>query len=121
MSEPTNSGFPFAEMPDADGLDFASIFGGAHSGAAPSDVNPFEAALAQQASPPASVPPAKSQETAPQPAAQTAPQPTPVPPAAQSAQHEQPAPAPAVQPAAPDTQPALDIDPLPGRRSPTPV
>ena len=112
MSEPTNSGFPFAEMPDADGLDFASIFGGAHSGAAPSDVNPFEAALAQQASPPASVPPAQSQETAPQPAAQTAPQPTPVPPAAQSAQPVQPAPAPAVQPAAPDTQPALDIDPL---------
>ena len=46
MSEPNNSGFPFAPAAEGD-LDIDAIFGGV-SGAA-SDVNPFEAALAQQA------------------------------------------------------------------------
>ena len=57
MSEPNNSGFPFTEM-TGDGLDIASIFGGASGGTTPSSVNPFEAALAQQAPPAAPVPPA---------------------------------------------------------------
>ena len=88
MSEPNNSGFPFTEM-TGDGLDIASIFGGASGGTTPSSVNPFEAALAQQAPPAAPVPPA---------------QPQPVPPVAQqpafqNVQPIPPAPAPVVQPA----------------------
>ena len=51
MSEQINSGFPFTDASEAEGLDFDAIFGGTPSGAAPSDVNPFEAALAQQPAP----------------------------------------------------------------------
>ncbi len=98
MSEQSNSGFPFAELSGGEGLDIDAIFGGAPNGGAPSNVNPFEAALAQQAVPPAPIPQTQPQEAAPQPMAQAAQQPV-------LAQ-------PAVQPEAPATQPALDIDPL---------
>lgn len=43
MSEPNNSGSPFAPASEG-GLDIDAIFGGAFGAA--SDVNPFEAALA---------------------------------------------------------------------------
>ena len=113
MSEPNNSGFPFTEM-TGDGLDIASIFGGASGGTTPSSVNPFEAALAQQAPPAAPTAQAQPQTAAPQPAPQAAPQPAapvfqtvqPVPPA------PAPAPVPAAQPVTPAPQPPLDIDPL---------
>ena len=113
MSEPNNSGFPFTEM-TGDGLDIASIFGGASGGTTPSGVNPFEAALAQQAPPAAPTAQAQPQTAAPQPAPQAAPQPAapvfqtvqPVPPA------PAPAPVPAAQPVTPAPQPPLDIDPL---------
>ena len=106
MSEQNSSGFPFAEVPDSAGLDIDAIFGGAPNGGAPGNVNPFDAALAQQAAPPAPIPQAQAQEAAPQPMAQQ--------PVFQSVQPVQPAPAPAptAAPAAPATQPALDIDPL---------
>ncbi len=102
MSEQNSSGFPFAEAPDSAGLDIDAIFGGAPNGGAPGNVNPFDAALAQQAAPPAPIPQAQAQEAAPQPMAQ---QPVPAPPVFQGVQPMQPTPAPAVQP-------ALDIDPL---------
>ena len=113
MSEPNNSGFPFTEM-TGDGLDIASIFGGASGGTTPSSVNPFEAALSQQAPPAAPTAQAQPQTAAPQPAPQAAPQPAapvfqtvqPVPPA------PAPAPVPAAQPVTPAPQPPLDIDPL---------
>lgn len=104
MSEQSSSGFPFAEVPGGADLDINAIFGGAPNGGTPGDVNPFEAALAQQAAPTAPAPPAQPQEAAPQP--------VPAPPASQGVQPVQPAPVPAVQPAAPATQPPLDIDPL---------
>ncbi len=106
MSEQNSSGFPFAEVPDSAGLDIDAIFGGAPNGGAPGNVNPFDAALAQQAAPPAPIPQAQAQEAAPQPMAQQ--------PVFQSVQPVQPAPAPAptAAPAAPATQSALDIDPL---------
>lgn len=87
MSEQNNSGFPFEEMA-GDGLDISSIFGGTPGGAG--DVNPFEAALAQQ---PAS-----------QPNAQPVQAPAPV------FQAVQPVPPPAVQ--APSQAPAPEVDPL---------
>lgn len=106
MSEQSSSGFPFAEVPGGADLDINAIFGGAPNGGTPGDVNPFEAALAQQAAPTAPAPPAQPQEAAPQP--------VPAPPAPQSVQPVQPAPAPApaAASAAPATQPPLDIDPL---------
>lgn len=97
MSEQKNSGFPFADLSGGEGLDIDAIFGGASSAGAPGDVNPFEAALTQQA---VSVPQAQEQN---QPAPQAVQQPT-----FQSVQPVQPAPA----PAAPAAQPPLDIDPL---------
>ena len=36
MSEQINSGFPFTDASEAEGLDFDAIFGGTPSGAAPS-------------------------------------------------------------------------------------
>ncbi len=102
MSEQNSSGFPFTELSGGEGLDIDAIFGGASSAGAPGDVNPFEAALAQQA-----VPAPQAQE-----------QPQPVPQAqAQTAESVQPvrptpAPAPAAAPVVPAVQPPLDIDPL---------
>ena len=110
MSEPNNSGFPFTEM-TGDGLDIASIFGGASGGTTPSSVNPFEAALAQQAPPAAPVPPAQPQPVPPvaqQPAFQNV---QPIPPAPAPVVQPAPAPAPVATPA-PAAQPPLDIDPL---------
>ena len=40
MSEPTNSGWPFSELSEAEGLDFDKVFQSA--GKAASDVNPFD-------------------------------------------------------------------------------
>lgn len=119
MSEQSNSGFPFAEVPGGEGLDIDAIFGGAPNGAAPGDVNPFEAALAQQAAPAAPIPQGQPQTTA-VPAEQAQPQPVPqaaqqpaasAPPVFQSVQPVQPAPATAPA-AVPAPQPPLDIDPL---------
>ena len=114
MSEQSSSGFPFAEVPGSADLDINAIFGGAPNGGIPGDVNPFEAALAQQAAPTAPAPPAQPQEATPQPVIQATQQPVPMPPASQSVQPVQPAPAPApaAASAAPATQPPLDIDPL---------
>ena len=119
MSEQSSNTFPFGELAGGEGLDIDAIFGGAPNGAAPGDVNPFEAALAQQAAPAASIPQGQPQTTA-MPAEQTQPQPVPqaaqqsaasAPPVFQSVQPVQPAPATA--PAATlATQPPLDIDPL---------
>lgn len=118
MSEQNSSAFPFGELPDGEGLDINAIFGGAPSGAAPGDVNPFEAALAQQAAPAASIPQGQPQTATP--AEQAQPQPVPqaaqqpaasAPPVFQSVQPVQPAPATAPA-AVPATQPPLDIDPL---------
>ena len=67
MSEQNSSGFPFAEVPDSAGLDIDAIFGGAPNGGVTGNVNPFDAALAQQAAPPAPIPQTQSQEAAPQP------------------------------------------------------
>ena len=114
MSEQSSSGFPFTEMADGTGLDIDAIFGGASGSPAPGDVNPFEAALAQQAPPAAPTAQAQPQTAAPQPAPQAAPQPAasafqsvqPIPPA------PAPAPVPAAQPVTPAPQPPLDIDPL---------
>ena len=117
MSE--QSGFPFGEVPDGAGLDIDAIFGGAPSSTPPGDVNPFEAALAQQPAPAASIPQGQPQTTA-MPAEQAQPQPVPqaaqqpaasAPPVFQSVRPVQPAPATAPA-AAPATQPPLDIDPL---------
>lgn len=120
MSEQNSSAFPFGELAGGEGLDINAIFGGAPNGAAPGDVNPFEAALAQQAAPAASIPQGQSQTTA-VPAEQAQPQPVPqaaqqsaasAPPVSQSVQPVQPAPDLAAQSAASALQPALDIDPL---------
>ena len=103
MSEQINSGFPFTDASEAEGLDFDAIFGGTPSGAAPSDVNPFEAALAQQPAPAEPIVQPEPQQTAP---VFQAVQPI-QPPAVQQA------PAPAAQnpaPAAPQPQP--EVDPL---------
>ena len=113
MSEQNSSGFPFAEVPDSAGLDIDAIFGGAPNGGAPGNVNPFEAALAQQ---PAPIPQEAPQIMAPQPVPQAvqqpaAPTPQPAPPVFQNVQPVQPAPAPAPA-AVPAAQPPLDIDPL---------
>ena len=104
MSEQSSSGFPFADVPGGADLDINAIFGGAPNGGTPGDVNPFEAALAQQAAPTAPAPPAQPQEAAPQP--------VPAPLASQGVQPVQPAPDLAAQSAASALQPALDIDPL---------
>ena len=116
MSE-QSSGFPFSEVPDGAGLDIDAIFGGTSGGGAPNNVNPFEAALAQQAPPAAQTQPQTAAPAAPVAPAQTAPQPAPQAvqqpaPATvfQNVQPVQPAPVPAAQPPAP--QPPLDIDPL---------
>ena len=119
MSEQKNSGFPFADLSGGEGLDIDAIFGGVSSAGAPGDVNPFEAALAQQAVP---APQAQGQnQPAPQAQAQaqTAESTQPVPqavqqPTFQSVQPVQPAPVPAPvsAPTAPAAQPPLDIDPL---------
>jgi len=118
MSEQNSSAFPFGELAGGEGLDINAIFGGAPNGAAPGDVNPFEAALAQQAAPAASIPQGQPQQAMPaeqaqpQPAPQAAQQPAAsAPPVFQSVQPVQPAPATAPA-AAPATQPPLDIDPL---------
>ena len=106
MSEQSSNGFPFAEMA-GDGLDIDAIFGGASGGAAPSSVNPFEAALAQQPAPAAQAQP----QAAPQPVPQAAQQPAAS--VFQGVQPVPPAPAPVAQAAAPAVaQPPLDIDPL---------
>ena len=116
MSEQSNSGFPFAEVPGGEGLDIDAIFGGAPNGAAPGEVNPFEAALPQQPTPAASIPQGQPQAATPaeqpQPVPQSAQQPAASAPAVfQSVQSVQPAPA--IAPAAAlATQPPLDIDPL---------
>ncbi len=108
MSEQSSSGFPFTEMADGAGLDsdaINAIFGGAPGGGTPSDVNPFEAALAQQAPPAAQAQP----QAVPQPVFQSVQAAPPAPaPAAQPA----PVPAPAAVPQPPAAQPPLDIDPL---------
>ena len=119
MSEQSSSGFPFAEVPGGEGLDINAIFGGAPDGGTPGEVNPFEAALAQQPAPAASIPQGQPQTTA-MPAEQAQPQPVPqaaqqpaasAPPVFQSVQPVQPAPA--IAPAAATAaQPPLDIDPL---------
>ena len=44
-----NKGFPFAELEQEDGLDYAAIFGGGTSG---SSTNPFEIPAAEQAAAP---------------------------------------------------------------------
>ncbi len=122
MSEQNSSAFPFGELAGGEGLDINAIFGGAPNGGTPSNVNPFEAALAQQAAPAAAIPQGQPQMTA-VPAEQAQPQPVPqaaqqpaasAPPVFQSVQPVQPAPAPApaAASAAPATQPPLDIDPL---------
>ncbi len=129
MSEQNSSTFPFGELAGGEGLDFYAIFGGAPNGGTPSNVNPFEAALAQQTAPAAAIPQGQPQTTA-MPAEQAQPQPVPqaaqqpaasAPPVFQSVQPVQPAPAPEVKPAAPApaaasaalaTQPPVDIDPL---------
>ena len=105
MSEQNSSSFPFTELSGGEGLDIDSIFGGGSG--APNDVNPFEAALAQQAAP------------APQTQAQTAESAQPAPQAAQQPMFQSvqpvrpaPAPAPAEAPEVPVAQPTLDIDPL---------
>ena len=110
MSEQSSSGFPFAEMTDGTGLDIASIFGGASGGGTPSDVNPFEAALAQQTAPAAPVQPQPVPQTAQEPAASVFQPVQPMPPA--PAAQLVPAPAPVAASQAPAAQPALDIDPL---------
>ncbi len=111
MSEQSNSGFPFAELSGGEGLDINAIFGGAPDGGTPGEVNPFEAALAQQAAPAASIPQGQPQTATPAEQAQPA---ASAPPPFQSVQPVQPAPAPApaAASAAPATQPPLDIDPL---------
>lgn len=117
MSEQSNSGFPFAELSGGEGLDINAIFGGAPNDGTPGEVNPFEAALAQQAAPAASIPQGQPQTATP--AEQAQPQAAQQPaasasPVFQSVQPVQPAPAPApaAASAAPATQPPLDIDPL---------
>lgn len=124
MSEQNSSAFPFGELAGGEGLDIDAIFGGAPNGGTPGNVNPFEAALAQQTAPAAAIPQGQPQTTAtptaPVAPAQTAPQPVPqaaqqpaasAPPVFQSVQPVQPVPAPAPA-AAPAVQPPLDIDPL---------
>ena len=117
MSEQNNSGFPFTELSGGEGLDIDAIFGGTSNAGAPGDVNPFEAALAQQAAP---APQAQEQpQPAPQAQAQTVESTQPTPqavqqPTFQSVQPVQPAPVPAPvsAPMTPAAQPPLDIDPL---------
>lgn len=128
MSEQSSSGFPFAEVPDGEGLDIDAIFGGAPNGGTPGDVNPFEAALAQQTAPAAPIPQRQPQTATPaepaqpQPVSQEVQQPAasapqPAPPVFQSVQPVQPAPVPAPvsAPMAPAVQPPSDIAP-PRRR-----
>ena len=118
MSEQKNSGFPFADLSGGEGLDIDAIFGGVSSAGAPGDVNPFEAALTQQA---VSVPQAQEQnQPAPQAQAQTAESTQPVPqavqqPTFQSVQPVQPAPVPAPvsAPTAPAAQPRWTLTPSP--------
>ena len=119
MSEQNSNAFPFSELAGGEGLDIDAIFGGAPNGGTSGDVNPFEAALAQQATPAASIPQGQPQTTA-MPAEQAQLQPVPqaaqqpaasAPPVFQSVQPVQPAPATAPA-AVPATQPPLDIDPL---------
>lgn len=118
MSEQSSSTFPFGELAGGEGLDINAIFGGAPNGAAPGNVNPFEAALAQQTAPAVSIPQGQPQTA--MPAEQTQPQPVPqaaqqpaasAPPVFQNVQPVQPAPATAPA-AATAAQPPLDIDPL---------
>lgn len=118
MSEQSSSTFPFGELAGGEGLDINAIFGGAPNGGTPGNVNPFEAALAQQAAPAASIPQGRPQAATP--AEQAQPQPVPqasqqpaasAPPVLQNVQPVQPAPATAPA-AVPAPQPPLDIDPL---------
>lgn len=118
MSEQNSSAFPFGELAGGEGLDIDAIFGGAPNGGTPGDVNPFEAALAQQPAPAASIPQGQPQQA--MPAEQAQPQPVPqatqqpaasAQPVFQSIQPVQPAPATAPA-AVPAPQPPLDIDPL---------
>lgn len=114
MSEQNSNAFPFGELAGGEGLDINAIFGGAPNGGTPGDVNPFEAALAQQTAPAASIPQGQPQTA--MPAEQTQPQPAQqpaasAPPVFQSVQPVQPAPATAPA-AVPAPQPPLDIDPL---------
>lgn len=124
MSEQNSSGFPFAEVPDGS-FDINAIFGSADSAGTAGDVNPFEAALAQQAA--AAAPTAQGQpqpvpeQPEPQPAVTvTAPHAAPAGPApVQMAQpvnqpdpQPVPAPAPAAQVPAASAPAQLDMDPL---------
>ena len=116
MSEQNNSGFPFTEVTDG-GFDIDAIFGSAASAGSAGDVNPFEAALAQQAAAAATKPQEQLQPVAQSPVPQAAPQPEKiqvVPEAkAQAAQKPKPVPVPEVKAsAAPAPQSGLDIDPL---------
>ena len=114
MSEQnSSSGFSFTEFSGGGDMDFDAIFGGASGG--PGDVNPFEAALAQQPEPASAIPQATPQTAASQPEPQAVQPPAdPAPPVFQSVQVVQsaPAPTPAAASAAPADQPPLDIDPL---------
>ena len=96
MSEQNNSGFPFTELSGGEGLDIDAIFGGTSNAGAPGDVNPFEAALAQQAAP---APQAQEQpQPAPQAQAQTVESTQPTPQAVQQPTFQSVQP---VQPASP--------------------
>ena len=114
MSEQnSSSGFSFTEFSGGGDMDFDAIFGGASGG--PGDVNPFEAALAQQPEPASAIPQATPQTAVSQPEPQAVQPPAdPAPPVFQSVQVVQsaPAPTPAAASAAPADQPPLDIDPL---------
>lgn len=114
MSEQSSSTFPFGELAGGEGLDINAIFGGASNGGTPGNVNPFEAALAQQPAPAASIPQGQPQAAMPTEQAQPQPAQQPAasaPPVFQSVQPVQPAPATAPA-AATAAQPPLDIDPL---------
>ena len=122
MSEQNNSGFPFTEVSDG-GFDIDAIFGGAASAGAAGGVNPFEAALAQQAAAAEPRPQEQPQPVEQSPARQAAPQPAPEQTAqaipepqaqvTQIAQKPAPAPVPEVKASAvPVPQTGLDIDPL---------
>ena len=119
MSE-QNSGFSFAEAADG-GFDIGAIFGSAAGGGTAGDVNPFEAALAQQAAAAAPIvqeqpQPVPRQPEPQQPVLNSAPQAAPIGPAPAQTVQPDPRPAPASAPTAPiptASAPAqLYMDPL---------
>ena len=96
MSEPTNSGWPFSELTEAEGLDFDKVFSSGSSTTAddanPFDVNPFEEPQAEPSSSP--VDPVPMTESAAISESTPDSKPAPAPAAEPTAQPEAPAPKP---------------------------